>query len=119
MPSARLLRDRSVGDADTATPRKWARLLRPVRGLAGVDTVRWTRSGSDVLRWWSGDDRSDGQGAGGGRRRVPRADRAVPSRAAGALLPDARILPGRRGRLAGHAAGRLAGPPRLRGTRLD
>ena len=53
------------------------------------------------------------QGAGRGRRGVPRADRAVPAGAAGALLPDARILPGRRGRPAGHAAGRLAGPRRV------
>ena len=62
--------------------------------------------------------RPDRAGAGRGRRRVPRADRAVPARAAGALLPDARVLPGRRGRPAGHAAGRLAGPRRVRGARL-
>ena len=34
--------------------------------------------------------------------RVPGTDRAVPSRAPGALLPDARILPGRRRRPPGH-----------------
>ena len=71
-----------------------------------------------MRRGWSGDDRPDHQGAGRGRRGVPGADRAVPSGAAGALLPDARILPGRRGRPPGHAAGRLAGPRRVRGTRL-
>src|SRR5829696_1755332 len=43
------------------------------------------------------DSRPDLTGAGRGRRRVPPADRAVPAGAPGALLPDARILPGRRG----------------------
>src|SRR4029453_13666157 len=43
----------------------------------------------------------------------------APPRAAGALLPDARISPRRRGRPSGHAAGRLARPRRLRGPRLD
>ena len=62
--------------------------------------------------------RPDLAGAGRGRRRVPGADRAAPPGAAGALLPDARIVPGRRGRPAGHAAGRLAGLRRVRGTRL-
>ena len=56
------------------------------------------------------DDRPDHQGAGRGRRGVPGADRAVPSRATGALLPDARILAGRRGRPAGYTAGRVARP---------
>ena len=37
--------------------------------------------------------RPDVTGPGRGRRRVPRAHRAVPAGAAGALLPDARILP--------------------------
>jgi RNA polymerase sigma-70 factor (TIGR02960 family) len=39
------------------------------------------------------DSRPDLTGPGRGRRRVPGADRAVPPGAAGALLPDARILP--------------------------
>ena len=56
--------------------------------------------------------------AGDGER-VPGADRAVPPRAAGALLPDARIAPGRRGRPPGHAAGRLAGPRRVRRGRAS
>src|SRR5882724_458507 len=86
--------------------------LRPVRGSAGVDT-------GDMTRGWSDASRLDHQGAGRGRRRVPRTDRAVPSRAPGALLPDAGVLPGRRGRPTGHAAGRLAGPRRVRGTGLD
>ena len=64
------------------------------------------------------DDRPD-EGAGRRRRRVPGADRAAPPGAPGALLPDARIAAGRRGRPAGHAAGRLAGPRRVRGTGLD
>src|SRR3954462_13656918 len=84
------------GDADTAALRDWA-------GRAGPN-------------FWPGgcpyrdDRRSDLTRAGGRRRRVPRPDRAAPPRAPGALLPDARLLPGRRGRAAGHAAGRLAGP---------
>src|SRR5947208_2326954 len=97
---------RALGGADTSPSRDWARPLRPVRRSAGVNT------GDD-------DDRPDHQGAGRGRRRVPRADRAAPSRAQGALLPDARILPGRRGRPPGHAAGRLARPRRVRGAGLD
>ena len=57
-----------------------------------------------------GGSRPDLQGAGRGRRRVPGADRAVPPRTPGALLPNARLLPGRRGRRPKHAAGRLARP---------
>ncbi len=52
------------------------------------------------------------------RRRVPSADRSVPPRAAGALLPHARLAPRRGRRAAGHAAGRLARPRRVRGTRV-
>src|SRR5271165_2295487 len=52
------------------------------------------------------------------RAAVPGADRAVPPGAAGALLPDARIVPGCRGRPAEHAADRLARPWRVRGARL-
>src|ERR1700694_5477616 len=66
----------------------------------------------------AGDSRPDHQGAGRGWRGVQRADRAAPSRATGALLSDARIVTGRRGRPTGHAAGRLAGSRRVRGTRL-
>ena len=51
-----------------------------------------------------GDNGPDLQGAGWRRRCVPRADRAAPPRATGALLPDARILPGSRGRPARDAA---------------
>src|SRR3954454_14014507 len=63
-----------------------------------------------------GDDRPDHQGARRGRRRVSRADRAAPPRITGALLPDAWIPSGRRGRPPGHAAGRLARPRRIRRT---
>ena len=65
------------------------------------------------------ENRADHEGAGRRRRRVSDAGRAVPPRVTGALLPDARIVPGRRGRPAGHAAVRLAGPRTVRGTRLD
>src|SRR3954465_1743029 len=56
--------------------------------------------------------------ARGGRGRVPRADRPLPARAARALLPDPRLGPGRGGRDAGDAAGRLAWPRGLRGARV-
>ena len=46
-----------------------------------------------MMRGWSADNQPDQQGAGRGRRGVPRADRAAPSRATGALLPDTGILP--------------------------
>src|SRR5919199_898142 len=54
----------------------------------------------------------------GRRGRVPRAHRALPPRAARALLPDPRLGPGRGGRDAGDAAGRVARALRLRGARL-
>src|SRR5215475_16202303 len=65
-----------------------------------------------------GDIRPDCEGAGRGRRRVPGADRAAPPRAHGALLPDAGIFSGCRGRAAGDAARGVAGPRQIRGTRL-
>src|SRR6202020_199279 len=55
-----------------------------------------------------GDSRSAVTGAGRGWRGVPGAGRVPPAGAAGALLPDARILPRRRGRRPGDDAGRLA-----------
>ena len=100
----------AVDDADTATSGNWAPADRPVRAPAGVYTTEVNVRASG--------DRDLTQGAGRGRRRVPGADRAAPPGAPGALLPDARILPGRRGRPPGHAARRLAGPRRVRGTRL-
>ncbi len=108
----------TVDEADTAVAGKLGAGRPPSSRRGRCPYVREPTRRSDVTRRWSDDDRTD-QGAGRRRRRVPRADRAVPPRAAGALLPDARILPGRRGRPAGHAAGRLAGPRRVRGTRLD
>src|SRR5215218_5602755 len=105
-------------DAGAAAPGKWAPANRPVRPSVGAYT-RWkcgkVREEGDGE---GGDSRPDLTGAGRGRRRVPRADRAVPSRAPGALLLDARILPGRRGRPPGHAAGRLAKPRSVRETGL-
>ena len=85
--------------------RNWAR-HRPPSSRAGRCLL---------LRVMTADVDLPATGAGRGRRRVPGADRAAPARAAGALLPDARIVPGRRGRAAGHAAGRLAGPRRFEG----
>jgi RNA polymerase sigma-70 factor (TIGR02960 family) len=94
---------RAVDDADTATSRKWAPTDRPVRPSAGVGTgtesiLELTGTGEGWREGGSGDSRPDHQGTGWGRRRVQRADRVVPSRATCALLPDARILPGCRGR---------------------
>ena len=54
----------------------------------------------------------------GRRAGLPRPDRPVPARAAGALLPHPRLGAGRRGPGAGDAAGRLARAGRLRGARL-
>ena len=54
----------------------------------------------------------------GRRGRLPRADRPAPARAAGPLLPDPRLGPGRRGHRPGDAAGRLARAGRLRGPGL-
>ena len=70
------------------------------------------RAGERVGQWTA---RADGAGAGRGRRGVRELTAAVPPRAAGALLPHARLAPGRRGRPAGHVARGLAGPRRLRG----
>src|SRR6516165_669995 len=58
------------------------------------------------------------RGRGGRRRGVRRARRALPARAAGALLPVPRLGAGRRGRGAGDAAGGLAGPGGVRGPCL-
>src|SRR5580704_15519058 len=98
---------RAVGDAYTAALGNWAPASRPVRAPGGVYTGRRY----DVVRKegaQDGDRRSALAGAGGGWRGVPGAGRVPPAGAAGALLPDARILPGRRGRRPGDDAGRLA-----------
>ena len=50
------------------------------------------------------------------RRGLPAGRRAPSPRAAAALLPDARLAPRRRGRLAGHVARRLAWPHGVRGA---
>ena len=52
------------------------------------------------------------------RGRLPAARRAAPARAARALLPDARLRPGRRGRAAGRAAAGVEGARPLRGPQL-
>src|SRR5690242_3686150 len=79
----------------------------------------WREPASTVSRESDDDGRGDsgsgGPGPGRGRRGVPPADRAAPPRAPGALLPDARLSAGRRGRAAGDHARRLARPGRLRG----
>src|SRR5260221_672540 len=99
---------RAVGSAYTAAPGNWAPASRPVRGPGGV----YTGPRYDVVRKegaQDGDSRSSLTGAGRGWRGVPGAGRVSPAGAAGATLPDARVLPGRRGRRPGDDAGRLAG----------
>ena len=118
-PIAVLLRTSAVcrraTGADAATPANRAPTGRPVRPPAGVcpgwEPTRSGKAGAVAAELVTRARAGDGDG-------VPRADRALPPGAAGALLPDARLLPGRRGRAAGHAAGRLAGPRRVRGARL-
>src|SRR6185312_13572975 len=103
---------RAVGSAYTAALGNWAPASRPVRGVGGVYTGRRY----DVVRKegaQDGDSRSALTGAGRGRRGVPGADRAAPAGAAGALLPDARIVRRRRGRRPGDDAGRLASHRRV------
>src|SRR5216684_6041875 len=98
---------RAVGSANTAAPGNWAPASRPVRPPGGVYTGRRY----DVVRKegaQDGDSRSSLTGAGREWRGVPGADRAAPAGAAGALLPDARLLRRRRGRRPGDDAGRLA-----------
>src|SRR5260370_24437697 len=68
---------------------------------------------------WPGDRGPDRPGRGRRRAGLRPARRPLPARAAGALLPDPRLGPGRRGRAAGGPAGRLAGPERIRATCLD
>ena len=90
---------------------------------AGVGTG-WKRGEETRRRRGAADgDSSQGRpdfaGAGRRRQRVPGADRALPPGAPGALLPDARVAPGCRGRPAGHAARRLAEPGRVRRARVD
>src|SRR5690348_5809872 len=87
---------RAVGSAYTAAPGNWAPASRPLRAVGGVYTGRRY----DVVRKegaQDGDSRSARTGAGRGWRGVPGADRVAPAGAAGALLPDARILRRRRG----------------------
>src|SRR6266567_3002971 len=103
---------RAVGSAYTASPGNWAPASRPVRAVGGVYTGRRY----DVVRKegaQDGDSRSSVTGAGRGWRGVPGAGRIAPAGAAGALLPDARILRRRRGRRPGDDAGRLAGHRRV------
>jgi hypothetical protein len=86
---------RAVGSAYTAALGNWASASRPVRPPDGVNTERKSQAmrkeGAE-----DGDSRHARTGAGQGRRGVPGADRAAPAGAAGALLPDARILRRRR-----------------------
>src|SRR6266568_3460084 len=98
---------RAVGSAYTASLGNWAPASRPVRAVGGV----YTGQRYDVVRKegaQDGDSRSALTGAGRGWRGVPGAGRVAPAGAAGALLPDARLLRRRRGRRPGDDAGRLA-----------
>src|SRR6516165_2760370 len=97
----------AVGSAYTAALGNWAPASRPVRVVGGVYTGRR----HDVVQKegaQDGDSRSALTRAGRGWRGVPGAGRVAPAGAAGALLPDARILRRRRGRRPGDDAGRLA-----------
>src|SRR5215831_763782 len=98
---------RAVGRTYTAALGNWAPASRPVRAVGGVYTGRR----HDVVRKegaQDGDSRSALTGAGRRWRGVPGAGRVAPAGAAGALLPDARLLRRRRGRRPGDDAGRLA-----------
>src|SRR5689334_4322762 len=98
---------RAVGSEYTASPRKWAPADRPVRAVGGVYTGRRY----DVVRkegTQDGDSRSALTGAGRGWRGIPGVGRAAPAGAAGALLPDARLVRRRGGRRPGDDAGCLA-----------
>src|SRR5258708_24661309 len=85
---------RAVGSAYSAAPGNWAPASCRVRAPGGVYTGRRydviPKEGAQ-----DGDSRSSLTGTGRGWRGVPGAGRVPPAGAAGALLPDARILPGR------------------------
>src|SRR5215467_534979 len=72
----------------------------------------------EATEGWFGGHGPGGPGPGRRRAGVRRTRRPLPARAAGALLPDPRLGPRRRGRTAGDLAGGLAGPGRVRGPRL-
>src|SRR5689334_8178185 len=97
---------RAVGSAYTAALGNWAPASRPVRVVGGVHTGVGTTGAEEGAQ--DGDSRSALTGAGRGWRGVPGAGRVPPAGAAGALLPDARILRRRRRRRPGDDAGRLA-----------
>src|SRR5262245_2544597 len=87
--------------------------------LNPVPVIRDKNGKEPVLRrWCGGEHRPDCSGARGRRRGISPADRALPARASGALLPNPRLAAGRRGRLAGNPARGVARTPRLPGTRL-
>src|SRR6185369_1204800 len=103
-----------LAPTDTAPTGNWA--VSVAHSATPLVSAPRNMSARGLGLGWRGDERSDREGARRGRRGVPTADRALPSRAPGVLLPDARIPPGRRGCPPGHAPGRLAGPRRVRGT---
>src|SRR6516165_11574088 len=70
------------------------------------------------MKGWFGERGPARPGPGRRRAGVRQTRRPLPARAAGALLPDPRLGPGRRGRAAGDLAGGLAAPGRVRGPRL-
>src|SRR5579871_3619230 len=103
---------RAVGGAYTAALGNWAPASRPVHDVGGVYTGR-RHDGVRKEEAQDRDSRSALTGTGRRWRGVPGAERAAPAGAAGALLPDARILRRRRGRRPGDDAGRLAGHRRV------
>src|SRR5215470_9116514 len=72
----------------------------------------------EAVEGWLGEHGPGRPGPGRRRAGVRRTRRPLPARAAGALLPDPRLDPGRGGRTAGDLAGGLAGPGRVPGPRL-
>src|SRR5215469_6111564 len=110
---------RSVTEVETAPSGNWAGGERPVSRSGGLYMCdHGARNGRAAMRGWPGERGSADAGPGGRRAGVRRVRRAVPARAAGALLPVPRLGAGRRGRGAGDAAGGLAGPGRVRGSCL-
>src|SRR5579872_370442 len=82
----------------------------------GTKTGRATATISGVMTCHNSHDRPGAGARHGGRQdRLRRAGRAVPWRAAPALLPDARLGPGRGGRAAGDAGRGVARPWHVRG----
>src|SRR5215472_6412 len=108
----------AVSDEDTRWKPEWAAASAAqfpplvVSLLAGAAQ----KAEGEAVEGWFGGHGPARPGPGRRRAGVRRARRPPPARAAGALLPDPRLGPGRGGRAPGDAAGGLARPGRVRGT---